>query len=145
MQDSLSHIKHWFYCVHFITTLYWLIHSSNEIILSCLFLIIFIFLDCVDDSFKYLLQYWVSGHEFSFCLLWKPCISPSFMKDSFVGKILYIYSYFLSGFRIHHSILSLLLEFLLRYLVIFMFLSLYIPCCFSLAAFNILSSVYLVF
>jgi hypothetical protein len=46
---------------------------------------VFIFLFCVKDLFKYLLQCWFSVHELPHLLLWKVFISPSIMEDSFAG------------------------------------------------------------
>jgi hypothetical protein len=60
----------------------------------------------------------VAMNAFHFCLSWKFLIFTSIVKDSFVGYS-NVGSYFLLEVEIHHSMLSLLLEFLLRNVLLF--------------------------
>jgi hypothetical protein len=62
-------------------------------------------------------------------------ISPLLIKSNFSGYSNLGWYSFLSELEIHHSMLSLLS---IEKSVIFMGLALYVTCCFSLVAFNIL-------
>jgi hypothetical protein len=87
--------------------------------------------------FKCLLQCWYTPHDpFSFCLSLKFLFPLPIVRDSLLNIAILFGSYFPSGVEIHHSMASLILQFLLRNL---MGLPVCVTCWFSLVSFHILS------
>jgi hypothetical protein len=115
-------------------------------ILSHIFLVTLIFFLCLKDSFNRFFYSvgLITMNLFSFCLLWKDFISPLIMNSS-IGEYSNLGWQLLTFQDLYFSMSSLLFRASHEiYAFVMMDFSFDVICCFSLAAFDILSfSVYL--